>query len=828
MRPIRATSEVSPDRVLYHSAFGFARIASIADGHAVLEWSRDGENLPEKVSIANLQRVYAICEEGGFFDKAVRDRETLQEDIHFDPVGALHMLLSDLRTPQRKSDIQDWFVGRLMTEQAFQHWWESIVPVIPEDPRFEVDDGTYVARDSDETDILARLRDPKLAPSKRLDIALSNREDLEEDVFVEAVITAWRTGTTQVRDLALASLRDVSPDDVINGLLSPGPESIEAVVHAVRRAGWKTEDVSAETHAFLVRRLAEATLQGGSLDSEGRLAAALTRWGSPGIQETLVRLAKGPDGQQLVRSTFAALPPRRSEKLALDLLELAVRTKADPAATHWLTAEILESSQTGPEALASELEGKRDLLVTWLRDGYDPFFGDEWVEDDEDYGTAELEVDWLNQPVSLVDAALSSGSNTLSLALGMVSALAEAQAAGIPVNPCSDSLVVHPDGSVEFVTQGDPDKSPRLPGEAPSLKADLYALSTLLVESITGRPWPRALPVDRALPYLRHVAQALPPSTLGPLDAAMSTRPEDRPKDAAAWKLMWDAAVAAEETRAFSGFDADVRLDVGYDSHIGKVKLLLSQTNQDCVFVAHRDGIQLLIVCDGISTATAGSGDVASSITSHVIAGLWEQALPRLQEGGTEEAHEFIERALRMANQAVCEAALRFAGGRLDGRIPMGTTALVAVVRGNRVSVAWQGDSRAYLHGPYGTALITADMNQAGDRFAAWVSGQAQQWDPNGYALVGYVGHFDEFQRPEPLQPRHITFTLLPGERLLMCTDGITDYIADNHPDITRVLAGALAEPDLDDASRRLTWLANKGGGGDNATVVVASLTEDP
>jgi PPM family protein phosphatase len=172
----------------------------------------------------------------------------------------------------------------------------------------------------------------------------------------------------------------------------------------------------------------------------------------------------------------------------------------------------------------------------------------------------------------------------------------------------------------------------------------------------------------------------------------------------------------------------------------------------------------------------------------------------------------------------VCEAAMRFAGGDLDGRVPMGTTCTVAVVHGNWVCLAWLGDSRSYLVGPYGGSLLTADENQACERLRAWHLGHLDAWDPSGFALVGYLGHFNEFLRPEPLPPNHVSFTLLPGESLVICSDGVTDYVGETHAEVASALAENLTGYDPDEGCRRMVSLANRGGGGDNATILVARL----
>jgi len=85
MRPIRDIGDVRPDSVLYHSAFGFARVVGVRDVGVQLQWERSGENLPEYVSATNLSRVYALCNEKGFFHCAMLDPEKLQELLLFDP-----------------------------------------------------------------------------------------------------------------------------------------------------------------------------------------------------------------------------------------------------------------------------------------------------------------------------------------------------------------------------------------------------------------------------------------------------------------------------------------------------------------------------------------------------------------------------------------------------------------------------------------------------------------------------------------------------------------------------------------------------------------------
>jgi protein phosphatase len=66
------------------------------------------------------------------------------------------------------------------------------------------------------------------------------------------------------------------------------------------------------------------------------------------------------------------------------------------------------------------------------------------------------------------------------------------------------------------------------------------------------------------------------------------------------------------------------------------------------------------------------------------------------------------------------------------------------------------------------------------------------------------------------------TVQVRPGDRLLLCTDGLTSMVSEQA--IEEVLR---AVPDPQEAAQRLVQMANEGGGTDNTTVVVLDFSDD-
>jgi protein phosphatase len=141
----------------------------------------------------------------------------------------------------------------------------------------------------------------------------------------------------------------------------------------------------------------------------------------------------------------------------------------------------------------------------------------------------------------------------------------------------------------------------------------------------------------------------------------------------------------------------------------------------------------------------------------------------------------------------------------------MGATLVIALLRKGRCFLANLGDSRAYRLRKGRMVQLTRDHSVVYELIEKGhiEPEEAADHDASGQ-ITRYVG-MDEKARS------HVrSFTLKKSDRLLLCTDGLTDMVADK--DIAVILK---AETDPQTACESLVEAANKAGGHDNITTLV-------
>jgi len=232
---------------------------------------------------------------------------------------------------------------------------------------------------------------------------------------------------------------------------------------------------------------------------------------------------------------------------------------------------------------------------------------------------------------------------------------------------------------------------------------------------------------------------------------------------------------------------------------------LVRPENED-VWVADRK-MGLFIVADGIGGIPNGA--MAAKIVVDSLQLLFKKPFrsPRVMTADC---------ARRMLNMTVpyLSRQLREFGRCREDQHGLGTTLVVAWLRQEHLVVAHLGDSRAYLLRDGSFRRLTTDHTLFQEMLAAGtVSPEQEHGHPASRRLTRYMG-----MDGEPL-PDIQTLPIQPRDRLLLCTDGLSDHVPE--AEIGRCL-GQGHTPRT--TCRRLVASAKAAGGHDNITVLVADF----
>jgi protein phosphatase len=210
----------------------------------------------------------------------------------------------------------------------------------------------------------------------------------------------------------------------------------------------------------------------------------------------------------------------------------------------------------------------------------------------------------------------------------------------------------------------------------------------------------------------------------------------------------------------------------------------------------------VLGVCDGMGGAAAG--EVASQLAVDII-------YEKLAQGEIPSDHNELARRLVTA---VEEAGVRiFNEARADrSRRGMGTTATVAALMDSRLFIAQVGDSRAYVLRGGRLVQVSRDQSLVNQLIEAGqlTEEEAETFEHNNIILQA-------LGTAETVQVDLTYVDLRRGDVLLLCSDGLSGMIRSD--EIREVL---VTVPEPLEACRELTERANRAGGHDNITVIVA------
>lgn len=233
-----------------------------------------------------------------------------------------------------------------------------------------------------------------------------------------------------------------------------------------------------------------------------------------------------------------------------------------------------------------------------------------------------------------------------------------------------------------------------------------------------------------------------------------------------------------------------MKVSIGAATDIGQVR----EGNEDSFLVV----APLYAVADGMGGHRGG--EVASSLALETVQGMFER-----REGSL--ADQVVE-----ANRAV------FDRSKNDRTVSgMGTTLTAALVDGSRVHLVHVGDSRAYLLRGGELAQLTEDhtlvhrMVMEGE-----ISQEEAETHPHRSILTRALGVDQSVQVDEG------DVEVSDGDRLLLCTDGLTGMVPEGQ--IREIL---LESADPQEAVEKLVKVANRAGGIDNITAVILDFSED-
>ncbi|RJR36520.1 MAG: Stp1/IreP family PP2C-type Ser/Thr phosphatase [Deltaproteobacteria bacterium] len=240
-------------------------------------------------------------------------------------------------------------------------------------------------------------------------------------------------------------------------------------------------------------------------------------------------------------------------------------------------------------------------------------------------------------------------------------------------------------------------------------------------------------------------------------------------------------------------------MQIAYKSDIGRV----ADHNEDSLAIWLDQELCLVMVADGVGGHHAG--EVASKIAVHSL----QKAL--LANNGKNEPEDYLD-TLRSAFDGAHQEILQQAS-QDDSLAGMATTMVLGLFQNDKLHVAHVGDSRAYRLQSRHLTPLTQDHSLV----AAMVkSGVITPREAQNHALKNVITQC--LGCPDYLGPEINTFDLAPGDIFLFCSDGLTDMLMKKK--IERVVRWHARR--LPQGVEKLVRLANKKGGRDNITVVLA------
>lgn len=258
-----------------------------------------------------------------------------------------------------------------------------------------------------------------------------------------------------------------------------------------------------------------------------------------------------------------------------------------------------------------------------------------------------------------------------------------------------------------------------------------------------------------------------------------------------------------------------MRLDIAAQSDIGRRK----DKNEDSYGVFLKDSPNLNLFTQGALLCVADGlgghmgGEIASKLAVSIFKDIIkeEPPAPSTDEDAEDPMLPLMRRYVELANTSVYQTNEDLS----TGKKPMGTTLICALVFPRKVFITNVGDSRCY-HIREGEIIgRTEDHSWVDEQVKLGLMSRAEaQMDVRKNVVTRSVG-----TRAEVSVDSYM-WHLVPGDWLLLCSDGLINMVDDNTIKEEFKKGGSAAE-----IAARLVDLANENGGKDNITVVAANIS---